>query len=487
MYSRKILWFTGLIALALSFMARADERPNILILFADDHAYDALHAHGNSVVKTPHLDKLVERGVSFSHAYNSGAWNGAVCMASRRMLMTGKQVWGASKFNVATAVNNREMLPQRIADAGYDTYYAGKWHVGPQVFCEKTWGNTRNIRPGMPNQTKARYERDFTPGRDTWDPADPDFQGFWKGGKHWSEVLADDAELFFEQVKKSEKPFCMMLAFNAPHDPRQAPQAFQDLYPYDTIPVPDNFLSEYPYDLKEKKIRDEMLAPFPRTKHSVQVNQSEYYALVSHMDAQIGKILAHLEASGKAENTYIIFTADHGLGCGQHGLLGKQNMYDHSVRVPFIVVGPKLPAGKTVRSPIYLQSAMATALELSGAKKPEGLEFESFLPLIHADTRMRDIYSSYCDSQRMVTDGRWKYISYPLLSQDLLIDLRADPSEKKNLSKNPEYQSVLETMQAKLKQQMLAMQDPMDLDNPAESYAKFGPQRAKKKKKSSGH
>ena len=170
-----------------------------------------------------------------------------------------------------------------------------------------------------------------------WKPWDKKFGGFWKGGKHWSEVLADDARSHFKEIAKKETPFFMYLAFNAPHDPRQAPKKFVDQYPLDKISVPENYLEDYPY--KEKigagiNSRDEKLAPFPRTPYAIKKHIQEYYAIISHMDEQIGKILHALADSGKLDNTYVFFASDHGLAVGQHGLMGKQNMFDHSMRVP---------------------------------------------------------------------------------------------------------------------------------------------------------
>ena len=157
------------------------------------------------------------------------------------------------------------------------------------------------------------------------------------------------------------------------------------MYPLEHVAVPDNFLPEYPYkdDIGcSATLRDEMLAPFPRTEYSVRVHRQEYYAIISHLDAQIARILAHLEETGQAENTYIFFTADHGLSVGHHGLIGKQNMYDHSMRPPLLVVGPGIPKGKRKKMAVYLQDIMPTAIEYAGGEVPEWVEFNSLRPKI---------------------------------------------------------------------------------------------------------
>ena len=146
----------------------------------------------------------------------------------------------------------------------------------------------------------------------------------------------------------------MYVAFNAPHDPRQAPKEFVDRYPLESIELPPNYLPEHPFDQGERyTLRDEILAPFPRTEEAIKIHMQEYYAIISHMDYEIGRILEKLETLGIADNTYIIFTADHGLAVGQHGLLGKQNQYDHSIRVPLVINGPDIQAGTSTDALVY--------------------------------------------------------------------------------------------------------------------------------------
>ncbi|MEZ5430261.1 MAG: sulfatase-like hydrolase/transferase [Verrucomicrobiales bacterium] len=150
-------------------------------------------------------------------------------------------------------------------------------------------------------------------------------------------------------------------------------------------------------------LRDEKLAPFPRTRHAVQVNRQEYFALISHLDDQIGRIVAALEKSGKADKTWIFFTADHGLAVGHPGLMGKQNPFDHSIRVPFLLLDPasERPDGR-LRCPIYLQDVMPTSLELAGITVPDRVRFHSLLPLLKGDSgnRRSRIYQSYLKNQR---------------------------------------------------------------------------------------
>ncbi|MCA9085267.1 MAG: sulfatase-like hydrolase/transferase, partial [Planctomycetaceae bacterium] len=431
------------VRLLVSSSALADaQKPNVLFIFADDQAFNTVHAAGNDQVQTPNIDRLYKKGTAFTHAYNQGGWNGAVCLASRAMMNTGLYLWhaeAADKKIKADWVPQKKLWAQRMASAGYQTFFSGKWHVSadPATVFEVT----RNVRGGMPNQTDAGYNRPKSRDDHEWKPWDPSFEGFWKGGRHWSEVLGDDAVDYMSMAASDSRPFFMYLAFNAPHDPRQSPKEFVDRYPADSIKVPNSFLKEYPFDIGSNRIRDEQLAPFPRTEYSVQVNRQEYYAIITHMDQQIGRILDALESTGQADNTWIFFTADHGLSCGHHGLLGKQNMYDHSMRVPFVVVGPDVAAGQQNNQRIYLQSVMPTSLELATRKVPEDVEFQSLLPLLKDDPGSTDektgqgtVYGAYTQTQRMIVHDKHKLVLYPKIHVSLLFDLAADPEEIVDLS-----------------------------------------------------
>ena len=429
--------FLTLFLLLTAGSVSAADKPNILFIFADDQAFHTIHQQGNSEIKTPHLDELFSKGTSFTHTYNQGGWNGAVCVASRTMLNTGRYLWHALKDEESLKsewVPSSKMWAQQLATAGYQTFFTGKWHV--KADADKVFEVARNVRGGMPNQTPAGYDRPKSRDDNAWKPWDTSFEGFWKGGKHWSEVLGDDAVDYMNMAKDDERPFFMYLAFNAPHDPRQSPKEFVDMYPVEDIKVPASFVPLYPYDIGIKTLRDELLAPYPRTEYSVQVNRQEYYAIITHMDQQIGRILKSLKETGQEDNTWIFFTADHGLGCGNHGLLGKQNMYDHSVRIPFVVVGPGVEAGRHIGKRIYMQNVMPTTLELAGLAKPEHVEFESLLPLLKDGSPdvSGDVYGAYINVQRMVTVGNEKLVMYPKTGVSLLYNLKDDPEELRDLS-----------------------------------------------------
>jgi choline-sulfatase len=433
-------------------------KPNILFIFSDDQSHEALGKRGIVDIKTPNLDRLAESGVDFTHAFNQGSFSPAVCVASRTMLNTGSSMWRAAAFSKAgnpkkgnpnnPAFQQEYRIERKTPEAywseymkqaGYETYMGGKWHVG-EVEPEEIFDHTANIRPGMPNQTRGRYDRAFIVGQpDTWSPYDQSKEGYWKGGKHWSEVLGDDAVAFLEKAKDRDAPFA-------------------------------NFLPEYPYNEyagSGRNLRDEKLAPFPRTPYSIKVNRQEYFAIVSHMDEQVGRILAALKASGMADNTYVFFTSDHGLSVGDHGYVGKQNMYDASMRVPMLVAGPGMPAGKVVHAPVYLQDVMATTLELAGLEKPAQVDFNSLLPLLKGETDKSAydaIYGAYFGSQRMIRTDRYKMIIYPTANKVRLYDILNDPQEITDLAEDKgKHDDLLRRLLTLLQKQQQEMGDPVDI------------------------
>lgn len=471
-------------------------KPNIVFIFTDDQTYSSIRALGNNEIITPAMDRLVSEGTTFTHAYNMGSWSGAVCVASRAMLISGRSVWRANELSENWKNNDsiEKSWGRLMERAGYDTYMTGKWHVAAPV--SKVFQNTKNIRPGMPGDawnhskmlakfdslTKSKssnyealmpngYNRPLSENDSTWLPYDKSKGGFWKGGKHWSEVLRDDAINFIETAKIKDTPFFMYLAFSAPHDPRQAPKEYQDMYNLDDISVPESFLSDYPFKRaidNGKPLRDESLAPFPRTEYAVKVHTKEYYASITHLDEQISHIVKALKESGKMDNTYIFLTSDHGLAMGRHGLLGKQNLYDHSVRAPLVVLGPDIPKNKKVNADVYIQDVMATALELSGKEKPKYVEFNSLLDLAQGKTKISKydaIYGAYLNLSRMIRKDGYKLIVYPNMNKIMLFDLNKDPEEINDISSNPANNIKVRELFMDLLEMQRKMDDPLNLDH----------------------
>ncbi|BDD12598.1 choline-sulfatase (plasmid) [Fulvitalea axinellae] len=479
MFSRKrlirravgLLAWTGILTFQDIEVRAQGKKPNFLFIIADDVTYEGVQALGDLNIRTPNLDRLVREGTTFTHAYNMGAWRGGVCTASRTMLNTGMYLWKSQRHAEVIPAEEWRTYPfwsKTMSKAGYETYFTGKWHV-KRINPKNLFDHVSDVRGGMPNQTKEGYFRPKHENDTSWLPWDKSKRGFWKGGQHWTEKLADTGRRYIRQAAKSEKPFFMYLAFNAAHDPRQAPKSYVDSYPVGGVKTPENFMAEYP-DFEtlfpDGKMRDENLAPFPRTEYSIKVNRREYYALITYMDEQLGRILDALEESGQVDNTYIVFTADHGLAVGRHGLLGKQNMYDHSLRVPFMILGPKIPKGKKIDTPMYLQDAMPTALEVAGIPKPDYVRFKSVLPVIRGERKsnLDAVYGAFMANQRCVIDDGYKLILYPGKGTVKLFDLGKDKSEMVNLAGKPKYRKRIRRLYGTLKELQKENSDTLKLD-----------------------
>jgi arylsulfatase A-like enzyme len=450
------------------FAAPGEARPNFLFLFSDDQTYRALGLLGELEVKTPNLDRLARRGMLFTHCFNQGGYSGAVCIPSRTMLNTGRHVWECRDASKKDVAEGAALWGETLGKAGYDTFMAGKWHI-PDSALARSFKTIGPLTGGFLPSTKEGAEAYYRPAPgNPWTPDDPKWKGHWLNvdGKvvHSSVRIADAAIAYLNtNVTHSPNPFFMYVAFNAPHDPRQAPREYLDLYPPASLKLPPNFSPKHPFVIDSYTGRDEILAPYPRTPEIVRVHLQEYYALITHLDAQIGRVLDALERTGKARSTIIIFTSDQGLAVGQHGLMGKQNLYEHSVRMPFMLAGPGIPAGKRSDALFDMQSLFATTCEMAGIAIPQSVQFPSIVPLITGRKKyLHDaLYEAFLDRQRAVRTPEWKLIRTPKEHQVQLFKVEADPWETNNLAGNPWYSRTLSKLDSRLRELMIEMKDPM--------------------------
>ncbi|MGG1516119.1 sulfatase-like hydrolase/transferase [Paenibacillus oryzisoli] len=436
-------------------------RPNVVFLIADDHRFDGIGAYGNAVVQTPVLDRLAAEGVLFQSIYTMGGQTAALCVPCRASLLTGTNVFkatvSAGEVTLAQTENakywalNPEFayLPEMFRKSGYRTFGTGKWHNGKESFA-RCFSDGASIFFGGMGEHVGLPVHDFDASS-----VYPDERATLST-TFSSELFAEAAIRFIgEQADGSKEPFFLYAAFTAPHDPRTPPPAYAGRYPAASIPLPDNFMREHPFDNGELTVRDEQLAATPRDPDEIRQHLSDYYSMISHLDEQIGRIMAALQASGHAENTIVVYTADHGLALGQHGLLGKQNIYEHSIHIPLIMSGPGLPQG-FMKSGLGCQmDIFPTLCELAGVPVPAHVEGVNLL----RGAGREHVFAAYKHIQRMVSDGRWKYIRY-LRAGDIgtdriqLFDLDSDPWETRDRSEEPEMQEHLR----RLEQAMLAWQ-----------------------------
>jgi arylsulfatase A-like enzyme len=254
-----------------------------------------------------------------------------------------------------------------------------------------------------------------------------------------------------------EQPFFLNLCYVAPHDPRQSPEEFEAKYDPSDLPLPDNYRERHPFDNGELHVRDEMLEAWPRRPHSIRRHLSDYYACIEHLDSEIGRVLHFLEEHG-LEDTLIVFTSDNGLGVGSHGLMGKQNLYEHSIRVPLIVTGPGVARHWVCDAPCYLHDLFHLFGEWLDVSVPASVEARiSLAPaLAGEEVQGRESrYFAYRDVQEAVRQGPWKMIAYhtPNGNETQVFDLRSDPHEMNDLSASQDpavpISALAETLAAK--------------------------------------
>ena len=410
--------------------------PNVLFLFADYQRPDTIAAFANEVIKTPNLDALVKRGFTFDNAYCMGSTVGAVCNPSRHMMHSGMSLY---RYKSAKPTDGMGAVMRR---AGYVTYHQSKRGKTAQAF-HKEFEFSSYLNDGQERRSG-----------------------------HHGRAAADNAIAFLAQKWDREKPLFMYIGFAGPHDPRVAAQEWLDLYEREEISLPPNFKPFHAINNGWMTGRDEKLAPWPRTEADTRKQLHEYYGCISSIDHHIGRIITKLKELDEYENTIVVFSADHGLAVGSHGLFGKQNLYEHSMGAPLVFAGPGVPHGSSSAF-AYLYDIFPTLCDMTGAKTPSGLDGQSLAPVIKGENEgVRDtVFLAYEQGQRAVRHGDWKLYRFPLVNHTLLFNLRDDPHEMRNLGED-NTEKVAEMM-SRLAAQQKHFADPHPHTSTAPGEAKI--------------
>lgn len=449
-FLKNTAFFSASIPLASLLQWNTTQKKNIIVLLSDDQRYDTIAAWGNKDIITPNLDFLAKNGTSFTQAHVFGGLSGAICQPSRAMLLTGRTLFNIDRqardnyefsFDI---YNNYPTFPEYLRKNGYQTVGIGKQHNGTTIYNRAFSDGGKVFFGGMGDQYNIPVQ-DYKPDNSYGPPKDNNYNPNKPAstGQHSSELFADETIKFIAKYKA--EPFLIYTAFTTPHDPRLAPQAFHDLYADKNISLPPNFLPKHPFDNGELNVRDEQLAPFPRTADDTIRQIKAYYATISHLDAQIGRIIQAVKDQGLWENTLIVFAGDNGLALGQHGLFGKQSVYEHSNRVPLIFAGAGVPANKEVKGYCYLSDIYSTLVNYVGFPVPptvQGISLDKALQNPNSPLRPA-LYFAFKHYQRAVKKEGWKLIEYHVAGQrhTQLFDLNKDPWETNNLADNPKYLS----------------------------------------------
>jgi arylsulfatase A-like enzyme len=482
---------TKIIPVATTPAATKQERPNILFIIVDDQSpFDLKTYSRESTLDTPVLDNLASEGMVFDGAYHMGAWAGAVCTPSRHMVMSGRTVWhipGRRNPNDG----NGNLVPADLPE-----------HTMAAIFNRAGYDTMRTCKEG--NSYKAANEK-FTVRHDSTKRGDTDETGSAWHAKQVLNYLRD------RQANNDSDPFMIYYGFSHPHDPRNGKVDLLTKYgavnhtDKNSLPpanpkqpaLPVNYLPAHPFPHGHPRLRDEVKVSGvweKRDERTIRNELGREYACSENIDIQIGKVLEKLDEMGELENTYIIYTSDHGMAIGRHGLQGKQNLYEHTWRVPFIVKGPGIKAGSRVQGNIYLLDVLGTICDLAGIEIPQTVESSSFRPVLEGkqETVREVLYGVYSGGtkpgMRSVRKGNWKLIKYDVMDGKVrktqLFNLKDNPDEllvqhhdpqvtkltanrpktnQVNLADDPQYADKLAEMEALLLSEMRRLNDPYRL------------------------
>lgn len=488
----------------LQAQQKTAQKPNVLIIISDDHAYQTIGAYGSKIGRTPNIDRIAKEGAVFQHAYV----NNSICGPSRATLLTGKYSHkNGFKDNETSSFDfSQNLFVKDLQQVGYKTAWVGKIHLGSAL-------QGFNYYDILDEQ--GQY-------------FNPDFiskAGTSRVEGYVSDIVTNKAIHWLDSVDRKE-PFCLVIGHKATHRTWMPdPQDF-GAYDQDSIPMPASFYDDYnsrsaaavqemsidkdmqmAYDLKMfdtwekmlqdgnfKRMNDQQKSAYeayyrPIYDQFAAANLSgkelaewkfrrymiDYLNTAQSMDRNIGRVMDYLDEQGLAENTLVIYMSDQGFYMGEHGWFDKRFMYEESFRTPMIVKYPALvPAGVAVEAHVVNADIAPTILELAGIAKPADMQGISFLPSLKSPKKAhrKSVFYHYFENGEHavsphfgVKDGRYKLIRfYKRVESWELFDLDKDPQEMHNVIADPNYKKVLQKMKKTLSKEIQRFDDQEALD-----------------------
>lgn len=476
------------------------KRPNVLFILVDDQSpWDLKIYNPKSPLDSPNLDRLAREGLVLDGAYHMGSFSGAVCTPSRHMIMSGRTVWhlpispSAKQKGLCPENLETQTLPAVFRRAGYLTMRTckqGNSYEGANQQFEIRHDATK--RGGTAETGSAWHADRVLDFLDTY-------------GKKIEQATSGEGE------NREVEPFLIYFGFSHPHDVRDGTEELLAKYgainhrDRSMVPpanpnqpkLPENYLPKHPFPHGHPGLRDEVDVEGVWDRRDEQTIRNELgreFACSENIDRQIGRVLDRLEQLGQLENTLVIYTADHGMAIGRHGLQGKQNLYQHTWRVPMIVRGPGITAGTRAEGNVYLLDLLATLCDYCQVPVPESNEGVSFCKVLRGEqNQVRDLlYGVYNGGtkpgQRSVKQGDWKLIEWDVLDGKVrrtqLFNLRDNPLEfleehqsdavrqltgsvpsatQVNLADDPRYAEKVQEMRRLLQSEMERLDDPWKL------------------------
>ncbi len=424
---------------------------NIVFLFSDEHTGTVMGNSGHPVVRTPHLDRLAEQCYTYDNAY----CNYPICTPSRLSMLTGQYPHQIEAWDLGAILDRKyKTWGDYLTQAGYETALCGRTHFNGT---DRLLGFSERLLDDLP---RWRHTKGTPPRRTPDDRRGSNSHIAECGpGDHehtnYDKKVADIAIDYLNRkvASQNEEPFLLYCGFMHPHFPLIAPPEFFSWYIPDTLEIPDTW--NEPLESQHPIIQHHRWAwrnDIPPPEDTVRCALACYYALVSALDAQIGRILKAIDTSTLRENTVVIYTSDHGEMAGSHGIWQKQCFYEAAVKVPLML---RLPYGGTGRiaQNVSLVDVLPTLLEIAGLEKPSDLPGESLLQIAQhqQDKTTRTVFSEYHDrgmlnAGYMLKQGDYKLCHY-VRSYPQLFNVDVDPLENEDLALNPEYAAIRSTLE----------------------------------------
>jgi len=461
MYYKQLLL---ILSLSASFFAQAEtsseKQPNVLLIMVDDLRVE-LGAYGGKHVQSPNIDKLADQGTRFANAYVSVP----VCGASRASLFTGMRATKDRFKNYYTSVDKdaptATTIFEQFKNNGYHTAGYGKIFHQVQDTAAKSWTSKkawewrRHARNRGYQLAKNIAEFKATKSGPTTEMFDGPDDVYFDG------KLANKAVETLDKLAKSEQPFLLAVGFTKPHLPFNAPKKYWDLYDAEQFVLPESALpidapkSAYHQFGELRSYSDTPKAPLPVGDEQARRLVHGYHAAVSYADAQVGKVLDHLESLGLSDDTIVILMGDHGYSLGEHGLWCKHSTFDVATKTPLIIRAPNMPSQQTVEGLVEFIDVFPTLTELAGIATPEQATGISLVKLLGDDSlpARSAVFPRYHSAEAIHTDQytltQWFDINNRVRAQ-MLYDNKNDPDETRNLAVLPKYKSVLNDLSGQL-------------------------------------
>jgi len=474
----------------------ASKRPNVVVLMSDQQRLDTVSAYGlNAVCKTPHIDRLAANGVRFDAAFTPTA----ICSPARASFYTGLYPHKHGVTGNGMTIKEGVLgINHYLADAGYQSGYAGKWHVdeerGPSElgFVGKDFlgyafpgsGILPGLQFGAKPKTGNPYEQYLDEngfGRpqvsQRYVGTNPSNQAQEMFALHEGPVescieyfVADEAIRVMDELNQGEEPFFLWANFWGPHSPSLVPEPYFSMYNPDDIPQHPGYGETFENKPYRQQLIEKLWGLGDYGWRGFQEIGARYFGHCTLIDDQVGRVMAHLEQLGIADNTVVVYTADHGDCMGAHKLIEKgEFMYDEIYRIPLVVQHPQCQAPGMVNDDfVYLHEITSSILDMAGAKIPNSLDGSSFLPAMlgrDTDSSREEVYCVFdrhftVANQRMVRTKTHQF-TFNSGDQGELYDLVADPYQLNNVYGQPQYETVRQDLIERMDRYMKDLKDPL--------------------------